>query len=188
MKRILILVFFSLCITAGDIFAQTPALPPPPPGYVWAECPEIKGAFLKPKDWHFKSSKKGDTRGFFITKEALGTNSQFTTGMTVNVVPNIPKKKDMSPYDFALRYREAARSTVTFAKEWNKNLGPFKSVGFVYSKDDKDGAFTVHTLLIANNKTGTLYMVLFEGPAAQWTEIWKTAEPMLQYLLIDDTI
>jgi hypothetical protein len=163
-------------------------LPTPKKGYTWAKCSDIKGAFLQPDNWHFKKDKKGDTFGFFITKEEIGTNGQFTTGMSVNVIPNIPKKKAASPYDFACQYREAARQSVKFANEWNKDLGPFKSVGFVFNKDDKKGAFTVHTLLIANNKTGTLYLVLFEAPTAEWVETWKIAEPMLQLLYIDDSI
>jgi hypothetical protein len=50
------------------------------------------------------------------------------------------------------------------------------------------GKFTVHNLLIANNNTGTLYLVMFEAPSAEWTETWKIAEPMLKYLYIDDAI
>ncbi len=112
----------------------------------------------------------------------------FTTGMSVNVIPNIPKKKRVSPYAFAHQYREAAKKTIRFTKEWDKDMGPFKSVGFIYTKEDRSGPFTAHILLIANDKTGTLYMVLFEGPSASWAEIWKIAEPMLNFLFIDDTI
>ena len=186
MKNI-ILVPLILIITLTQTRADDPPMKPPK-GFTWAQCPEIKGAFLKPDGWHFKKSKKGDTLGFFITKEKIGEKGEFITGMSVNVIPDIPKKKSTSPYLFARSYREAARKTVTFSKEWDKDMGPFKSVGFVYSKDDKAGAFTVHNLLIANNKTGTLYLIMFEGAKSEWSKTWQIAEPMLQYLYIDDTI
>ncbi len=160
----------------------------PPQGYTWAPCPEIKGYFLKPNSWHLKKSKKGDTLAVFITKEMIGETGKFTTGMTVNVIPDIPKRTSLSPHAFARQFRESARKSATFTKEWDKDMGPFKSVGFVYSKEDKAGAFTVHNLLIANNKTGTVYLVMFEGPKSEWAKTWEIAEPMLQCLYIDDTI
>ncbi len=180
---VLLTVFNIVTATAADA-----ELPPPPKGYSWAQCPEIKGAFLCPSNWHFKKSKQGETLGFFISKEEIKTNGQFRTGMTVTVIPNIPTKKGMSPYKYALQYRESARTSVTLTKEWEKDMGPFKSVGFVFSRNDKAGAYTVHNLVIANDKTGTFYIVIFEAPATEWNEAWKIAEPMLRYLFIDDTI
>jgi hypothetical protein len=168
--------------------AQDPELPPPPKGYTWQKCPDIKGAFLRPNGWHFKKHKQGDTLGYFITKENIKETGEFLTGMTVNVIPNIPKKKSMSPYKFAESYRDAARTAVKFSKEWDKDMGPFRSLGFVVDKQHEDGQFRVHHLLIANEKTGTLYLVLFEAPVAEWDAAWKIAEPMLQFLYIDDTI
>ena len=185
MKTLLSILILLFCL--ASVKADNPPMSPPE-GYTWAQCPEIKGAFLKPNGWHFKSGKQGDTLGFLITKEKIEPKGEFTTGMTVNVIPNIPKKKSVSPYVFARQFRDSAKKTVRFTKEWDKDMGPFKSIGFVYSRNDKAGAFTVHNLLIANNKTGTLYLVMFEGPSAQWPEIWKIAEPMLQYLYIDDAI
>ena len=41
---------------------------------------------------------------------------------------------------------------------------------------------------IANEKTGTIYVIIFEAPTEEWEATWKIAEPMLKYLFIDDTI
>lgn len=184
-KYILIipLLFFIIATAQAD---EPPRVAPQ--GYSWVNCPEIKGAFLLPDGWYFKSEKQGDTLGFFLTKEKIEKDGEFITGMTVNVIPNIPSKKSVSPFDFALQIRESARQFLEFSKEWEKEMGPFKSVGFVYSKEDAAGSFTVHNLLIANNQTGTLYLVMFEAPTSEWQQVWKIAEPMLQYLYIDDTI
>ena len=180
---IVLMASFMTTVTAED-----DSMPAPPKGYDWARCSEIKGAFLRPIGWHFRKDKRGETIGFFITKEDITKTGSFKTGLTVNVIPDIPKKKSMSPYDFARQVRETAKESSKLTKEWNKDMGPFKSVGFVYDKKDDAGNFTVHNLLIANNKTGTLYLVIFEAPSAEWTETWKIAEPMLKYLYIDDTI
>ena len=163
-------------------------LPKPPKGFTWCRCPQIKGAFLCPDNWHFKREKKGDTLGFFITKEKMDKSGLFTTGLTINVIPNIPEKESMTPYQFAQRFRKEAKKTNILITEWDKNLGPFQSLGFVYKKKDNIGEFTVHNLLIANNKTGTLYLIIFEAPTSEWENTWKIAEPMLKYLYIDDTI
>lgn len=178
-----LLLFFSSAVLAKDV-----NLPTPPKGYKWAKCPEIKGAFLRPHGWHFKKSKQGSTLGFFITKENISKNGQFMTGLTVNVIPDIPKKQSMSPYEYARVYRETTRKSEKITQEWNKDMGPFRSVGFVFDKKDKAGDFRVHNLLIANDNTGTLYLVMFEAPISEWNKAWKIAEPMLQYLLIDDTV
>ena len=188
MKISVILIFLLAASCISTARADDAVMPPPPKGYTWAKCPEIKGAFLRPTGWHFKKGKRGDTLGIFITKEKIDRKGQFTTGLSINVIPGIPKKKSMTPYKFARQFRESARKSSTFTKEWDKDLGPFKSVGFVYDKKDKAGSYTVHNLLIANNKTGTLYLVMFEGPSAEWPETWKTGEPMLQYLYIDDEV
>ena len=189
MKKImgfgLLAAVMQLCVMLSG--AEEPPMKAPK-GYTWALCPEIKGAFLKPDGWYFHKRRQGDTDAFFITKEKVDTKGGYKTGMSVTVIPGIPKKNKVAPSVYAGQYREAARKTVTFTKEWNKDMGPFKSVGFVFSKDDKAGAFTVHNLLIANDKTGTIYLVLFEGPTAEWSAAWKIAEPMLEYLFIDDTI
>lgn len=180
-----ILLISALTVAA---YPEETALPPAPKGYTWQRCPEIKGAFLRPDGWHFKMEKQDDKLGYFITKEKIGEDKLFTTGLSVNVRFNIPKQNSMSPYDFALFIRESAREEVKFKKEWNHDMGPFRSVGFLYSRDDKAGAYTVHNILIANDKTGTLYFIMFEGPSAEWDALWKIGEPMLKTMLIDDVI
>ena len=47
---------------------------------------------------------------------------------------------------------------------------------------------TVHQVLIANDKTGTLFMVLFEAPTEDWDEAWRKSEVMLKRLLLDDEV
>jgi len=43
----------------------------------------------------------------------------------------------------------------------------------------------IHTLMIANDKTGTLYVVLFEAPKDRWDEEWKLGHPIVKQLMLD---
>lgn len=47
---------------------------------------------------------------------------------------------------------------------------------------------TVHQVLIANDKTGTLFIVLFGAPTYTWDEVWRNGEVMLKRLLLDDEV
>jgi hypothetical protein len=49
-------------------------------------------------------------------------------------------------------------------------------------------SITVCQLLIANDKTGTLFLTIFEAPTANWDEAWKTGEVILRKMLLDDEI
>ena len=40
--------------------------------------------------------------------------------------------------------------------------------------------------VIANDRTGMIYVVLFEAPEAEWEKAWKIGEPILKQLIILD--
>lgn len=163
-------------------------LPEPPKGYSWETFPAIKAAFLKPEGWFVLKVPLEASYGIMISKEKVEENKFFKTGMTVNVIKEIDKKTNMSAYKYALAARAEAKKSLTFTNEWEKDMGPFKSIGFIYTKKDQEESFTVHNLMIANDKTGTLYIFIFESPSEKWEEAWKMAEPIFLRLLIDDTI
>ncbi len=78
---------------AAHAIAEKPKLPEPPDGFTWQWCEDVHAAFLRPKEWHFKHSKKNETHGYFITKEKIkDDDGEFTTGLTVNVIPGVGKK------------------------------------------------------------------------------------------------
>lgn len=165
-------------------------LPVPPEGYQWAECPEINGAFLQPKGWHFKTLIKDGTTGYFITKENIDEKGSFITGLTVNVIQGIQAKKGTSPSEFAAEFiREGIISRKVVTEPWARSMGPFESFGVVLLNPDPDrGDYITHNLAIGNDATGTLYLIIFEGPAESWKTEWQVAEPMLQRFLIDSDI
>lgn len=165
-------------------------LPAPPAGYSWASFTETKSAFLKPDGWFVKKALKGDVWGYFITREDIDKSGAFTTGLTVNIMPGVPKKKGMSPTQCAKELVGVmAQSKEVLKKPWSTDLGPFKGYGVVLlNRDPQGGDYVTHHLAIGNDTTGTLYIIVFEGPSASWEATWKIGEPILKRFLIDSDI
>jgi len=52
----------------------------------------------------------------------------------------------------------------------------------------EDETTRMHTLMVANPKTNTLYLFVFEAPKGQWSEAWPIGEEILRLMLLDDEI
>jgi len=158
-------------------------LPPPPAGFTWQEIPELKAAFLRPDGWFFKAEKNKETLAYFITKENIESNGEFQTGLTVNV--------------FRLKKDSAVEKGKSFidqlaakkrGEKWAKDVGPFKEFGCLTRDTDPRGATIVQTLMVANPKTNTLYLLIFESLEANWDSAWKIGKQIVDSLAIDDEI
>jgi len=159
-----------------------------PNGYQWVSFPEVKAHFLKPDSWHFHKETKGKKYAAFISKEKIEGGSWYETGMSVNVIRNLANKQGLSAYDYSLAMREESRKVVKVDKEWGSQSGPFQSVGYAYTHKSTGITFRCNNILISNTETGTLYIFIFEAPAAEWEEAWKIGEPIIQRLGLDDEI
>jgi hypothetical protein len=53
---------------------------------------------------------------------------------------------------------------------------------------DASGTFVMHALTIANPKTNTLYLFMFESPSATWDEAWMLGKQIMDTLAIDDGV
>lgn len=167
-----------------------PGLPAAPAGYQWEACREIKGALLRPEGWHFRKRIDGNQRAYFISKEDLNVVDQFTTGLSFIALVGYGKEKRVSASEFAKNYIERAASSSHIRKApWRKQLGPFVSHGVVITTPDaRKGDFVSHMLVIANEETGTVYIVIFESPVEDWAKMKAVSHPMLEKLFIDSDI
>lgn len=178
MKPLLLTALFA------SLLLHTPAateLPPPPPGFTWQEIPELKAALLRPDGWFFKREKSKDTVAYFITKENIENNGEFQTGLTVNV---FRLKKDSSVEKAKIFIDQLA--TKKGGEKWAKDVGVFKEFGCLTRDTDASGTTVVQTLMVANPKTNTLYLFVFESPQANWDSAWKVGKQILDSLVIDD--
>lgn len=158
-------------------------LPKAPSGFTWQEVPELKAAFLKPAGWFFKQESSKGTLAYFITQEDLAKNGEFTTGLTINVFRL--KNDSAVEHGKAMIDQMAAQHHV---KTWNSAIGPFQEFGCDLKDTDASGTVVMHALTVANPKTNTLYLFIFESPMASWDTAWKLGQQIMDTLAIDDDI
>ncbi len=138
-------------------------LPSPPPGFTWQEIPELKAAILRPNGWFFKREEGKGTLAYFITKENIENNGQFQTGLTLNVFRL--KKESAVEKGRNFIYQLANRQ---HGEKWAREVGPFKEFGCLTKDTEPGGTSVVQTLMVANPKTNTLYLLIFESPESEW--------------------
>lgn len=158
-------------------------LPAPPSGYAWQECADIKGALLVPDGWHFKrlEDAKSGKLAYFITPTPWQPPQQITHGLTFNILREVPGG---SARAFAERYVAEMAASTGSPQTWKTDSGSFTGHGIIYS----DGASQIFNLVLANEKTGTAFLVTFESPLERWSQAWNRIQPVVRQLMIDDTI
>ena len=188
--RILLLLSALLLTSAASAQSEID-LPEPPAGFAWQVLPEEKAAFLLPDQWHYAEQEQSGTRGYFLTKQDIAASGSFTTGLSVNAVPDIPGKAGVS----APAYAEAFAGTVSelpgaeVQRQWSGVQGPLHFFGVRYRSLKPDGSAAVlHQVTVGNEQTGTLYVILFEAPEAEWESAWAKGEPMMTMFVLDQGI
>ena len=155
----------------------------PPSGFTWQEIPELKAAFLKPDGWFFKEETSKGATAYFITKEDISKGGEFSTGLTVNVFHL--KQDSAIDHGKALIENMAAQH---HEKSWSRSQGLFQEFGCQMKDTDATGTTVMSALTVANPKTNTLYLFIFESTEANWDEAWKLGKPMMDSLAIDNEI
>ena len=178
-----------LILTLASVLHAEAQVPPAPEGFAWQRLAPIKSLVLKPDGWFYKHEKKGETDGFFISREDVNQSRRFRTGLTLNCVRDVPGKTGRSPSVYAASLVEAAAADHSLTDRSSSEQGPFRGIVFRYvSAPAGEEVVTIHQVLIANDKTGTLFMVLFEAPTEDWEEAWLKGEVMLKRLMLDDEV
>jgi len=170
-------------LLAASVLAME--LPPPPAGFSWKDVPEISAAFLMPKGWHFKREVQGDTLGLFITQEAIGKGGHFSTGLTINV---FRRSKPGSAVEYARAFIARMAAEKHAEETWARDVGPLRSFGCRVKGAGDTGTVVMHTLMVANPRTGTLYLFIFEAPETSWTDAWKKGKKIMELLAVDDEV
>jgi hypothetical protein len=170
-------------LLATSVFAME--LPAPPAGFDWKEVPEIKAAFLVPKGWHFKRETQADTLALFITQEDIRESGAFATGLTINV---FPRSKPGSATEYAQAFITQMATEKHADRTWARDAGPLRTFGCLTRDSTRSGTVILHTLMVANPKTGTLYLFIFEAPERTWADAWAKGEKIMDLLAIDDEV
>jgi hypothetical protein len=175
---ILFLGFCSAIVLAVD-------LPLAPEGFAWQQIPEVKAAFLKPQGWFFKREEQKDTLAYFITKESIDqSGAEFKTGLSINVFRKLKKSKATDQ----AKYMIAALVAKYHVQSFERNFGSFYELGCELKDTDANGTIVMRELAVANTKTNTLYLFIFESPEAGWNTASKVGEQIMDKLALDDEI
>jgi len=173
-RLVLISVLAAVCAFGQDAL-------PTPAGFHWEHVAEVKAAFLVPNGWHFKREKNANTLAYFATREDIEKTGHFDVGLTVNVMPHL-ESRDASAY--AQEFIAGFPKGKTLLKSWDASTPPFVGKGCLV----RDEHSTMHTLMVANPKTNTLYFFMFEAPNKEWEMAWKSGEQMVKLIMLDDEI
>lgn len=163
--------------------------PPPPEGYSWKPILNGKSGLLVPDGWFFKFEKSGDTSAYFVSKENIETEGEFLTGLSLNVIPDLAAKTGVKSSEYALVHMTeiAKRNEVLEAVE--KVTGGFKLFIFRFKSSKSDpGDTMVYNLYVCNDRTGALWLYIFESPEAEWDEAWEVGDVLLSNLLLNPEI
>lgn len=158
-------------------------LPKAPSGFTWQEVPELKAAFLKPNGWFFKQENSKGTMAYFITKEDLAKNGQFDTGLTINVF-HLKQSSAVERGKAMIEQMASKHHVNTQARAF----GPFQEFACEMIDTDASGTTEMRALTIANPKTNTLYLFIFESPVDTWESAWKLGQQIMDMLALDDEI
>lgn len=170
-----------LLFTGIPIFAQPAELPQAPKGFHWERATEIKAAFLTPDNWFFRREKKQNTHAYFVTRKNIAHAGRFRVGLTVNVMPHLEGKNAL---EYARQFMAEFPRGKKLLKTWDASMDPFVGGGCLV----EDETTTMHTLMVGNPKTNTLYLFIFEAPTAEWPEACRSGQQIMRLLLIDDEI
>jgi hypothetical protein len=184
--RFCLILFFVTALFCQQSFAQD--LPTAPDGFSWSSCTSMKGFFLLPKGWNFLEEQKGDTSACFISKEKINGSTGFKTGISINLLRNIPKKMNRQPSVFAQQFLLVIEKKYKAIKKASDVKGPFTYFIMEYIKDDSSPQTHVWNMLISNDKTGSVHLVTAESPSNLWTQNWPVLNVIVSMLGVDDEV
>ncbi|HCE45744.1 MAG TPA: hypothetical protein DET40_19550 [Lentisphaeria bacterium] len=188
MKKMLCL----LILLAGLLLQAADLLPEPPKGFIWRQLPFIKASVMMPDDWFFSfiPDNKEEKYIYHITRENIEQKGVYESGLDFRVMRGVPvKTKGKLPSEYSASAVSETEKIVKFTKKWEETKGIFKEIGFMYVASDEKESTTIYRLYISNDKTGTVYVLTFEGPTKVWDELWKNVgEVIFKNMSIDESI
>ncbi|MCF7973743.1 MAG: hypothetical protein K9N55_08000 [Phycisphaerae bacterium] len=163
-----------------------------PKGYVWQEFKEVHAACLKPKNWHYSDVMRENHSIFRLTRERVSANQEFLTGLTLHVFKDVPNVTNIKPSELAEKYlSEYAMSKQTVEVFVPKHSGNMIQSGGTYQGKlfvrGKSRVFKIHITALANDNTGTLYLLVYACPANQWQKFMSTIVTVGSDVMLDPT-
>lgn len=167
--------------------------PEAPPGFRWQELKEVRGAVLIPDGWHFQKTETKDALVFQVTKESLKETSKFLTGLTINVAREVTKKTKAPPSIYAAALIEKyTKGGEVLIEPKTDRIGNIERTKCEVQKSmpelSKDKLFRMRLVVLANDKTDTIYILIFGAPKDEWDQAWKIGTKLFNPIMINTDV
>jgi hypothetical protein len=173
----------------------TPSLPTPltneastsPLTLIAYELPEIHGSISLPKEWTLLPGKLLEGDVLIATKEKISNeNDPYTTGLSMTLDRNGAKESGQKSTEYAMSLaREAHDKAGDEASPLHESQdGPFHEIRFDFPVAG-DQPLQITELLRANEKTGTLAIILWQSPKEEAVALQGLRDAILSGLHLD---
>ncbi len=162
---------------------------PPPEGCHWQSIPELKAHLPVPDGWDFQQRSEGDALIYEVTP------GQSTAGPSLHTQFRMIVKRDLEPEtvvgmarEFVQSVRSSGLPTAPMETQSRSTFTIFVSVVQMGDLDAGMHDSTVAVSAIANEGTGTLYLVRIDIPADELADIAPLTNHLFRTIRIDDEI
>ncbi|MCL6272110.1 hypothetical protein M3P05_19495 [Sansalvadorimonas sp. 2012CJ34-2] len=159
----------------------------PPPGYKWRSCQVVECSFLIPDGWSFEKLEGGDVLKYQIIKER--SNQSITPKVRISILRDSESRTGMTVERHLQLFTQDLQRKSRVLETWNNKAGVLTSraaTSLHYSNVDKP--VKQFSLMVANDRTGTLYVFSFEVLPEAWEREWPVVEQFFSRLRFDDKI
>ena len=146
---------------------------------------DVRVTLQAPQGWSQQSRVDGDTRAFFVSRDAITEDAPFQSGISLNVV-SFPAHVPQEPLNYAKSFAITYPNKFGEGAECGWKSGTPLSLFWCQANIDADDqATTALHHLIANTETGKLYIFMFETLREDWQQSWPTISTMLKSIVVD---
>jgi len=166
--------------------------PKAPKGYEWQEFKEIHAASLKPRKWFYSKVMLEDHSIFRLTREKVSGNQEFLTGLSLHVFHDVPGVMNLKPSELAEKYLSEyaldKQTVEVFVPKYSGNMiqsgGTYQNKMFIRGRSR---VFKIHVTALANDTTGTMYLLVYACPVNQWDKFMDTIVTVGSDVMLDPT-
>ena len=157
------------------------------PSLIAHDLTEIHGSISLPKEWTLLPGKLLEGDVLLATKEKIsGENDPYTTGLSMTLDRNGAKDSGQKPTEYAMSLaREAHDKAGDEASPLRESQnGPFHEIRFDFPIAG-DLPLQITEVLRANEKTGTLAVILWQSPKEEALALQGLRDAVLAGLTLD---